>query len=153
MFEVTIECSTLPWSDVVCAGVHWHGGTNLPNGRDLLQRGLQGSHEPGRNINKIEQNLYFVVLQITHTEEMPESMMMKNAVISVFFLRFLQHGKYFKRHVPEKKKVCFWVNLVKLVAKKQFSFFSHNPTQPNLMHNNWPVEKTLLRNVHKRRKT
>jgi len=41
---------------------------------------------------------------ITHTEEMPESMMMKNAVISVFFLRFLQHGKYFKKHVPEKKK-------------------------------------------------
>ena len=36
---------------------------------------------------------------------MPESMMMKNAVISVFFLRFLQHGKYFKKHVPEKKKV------------------------------------------------
>ena len=58
-------------------------------------------------INKMEQNLYFVVVQITHTEEMPESMMMKNAVISVFFLRFLQHGKYFKRHVPEKKKVCF----------------------------------------------
>ena len=31
------------------AGVHWHGRTNLPNGRHLLQRGLQGSHEPGRN--------------------------------------------------------------------------------------------------------
>ena len=46
-----------------------------------------------------------IFLQITHTEEMPESMMMKNAVISVFFLRFLQHGKYFKKHVPEKKKV------------------------------------------------
>ena len=52
-----------------------------------------------------------IFVQITHTEEMPESMMMKNAVISVFFLRFLQHGKYFKRHVPEKKKVCFGVNL------------------------------------------
>ena len=49
--------------------------------------------------------MYF--LQITHTEEMPESMMMKNAVISVFFLRFLQHGKYFKKHVPEKKKVDY----------------------------------------------
>merc|ERR1711962_1576423 len=36
----------------------------------------------------------------THMEEMPESMMMKNAVISVFFLRFLQRGKYFGRHVP-----------------------------------------------------
>ena len=46
-------------------------------------------------------------LKITHTEEMPESMMMKNAVISVFFLRFLQHGKYFKKHVPEKKKVDY----------------------------------------------
>ena len=43
--------------------------------------------------------------QVTHMEEMPESMMMKNAVISVFFLRFLQHGKYFKARVPEKRKV------------------------------------------------
>ena len=49
-----------------------------------------------------EQDIPF---QITHVEEVPETMMMKNAVISVFFLRFLQHGKYFKRHVPEKKKV------------------------------------------------
>merc|ERR1712173_310113 len=68
---------------------------------------------------------------ITHTEEMPESMMMKNAVISVFFLRFLQHGKYFKRHVPEKKKVCY--------LKQTWS---------NLLHNKRCVGKTL-RNVHK----
>ena len=46
-----------------------------------------------------------VPFQITHVEEVPETMMMKNAVVSVFFLRFLQHGKYFKRHVPEKRKV------------------------------------------------
>ena len=158
-FSTTSKCLRWRWivySSLIwlgCAGVHWHRGTNLPNGRDLLQRGLQGSHEPGWNINKLEQKyLYFVVAQITHTEEMPESMMMKNAVISVFFLRFLQHGKYFKRHVPEKKKVCFLVNLVKTAAKKKFNFF-HKQTQFNLMHNNRPVEKTLLRNVHKRRKT
>ena len=41
---------------------------------------------------------------ITHINDMPECLTLKNAVISVFFLRFLQHGKYFKHYVPEKKK-------------------------------------------------
>ena len=75
--------------------------------------------------------------QITHTEEMPESMMMKNAVISVFFLRFLQHGKYFKKHVPEKKKVC-------IRAKPQFFLFG--PSQAiSAQSDKWPVRKVLKR--------
>jgi hypothetical protein len=41
---------------------------------------------------------------ITHINDMPECLTLKNAVISVFFLRFLQHGKYFKHYVPEKRK-------------------------------------------------
>ena len=75
--------------------------------------------------------------QITHTEEMPESMMMKNAVISVFFLRFLQHGKYFKKHVPEKKKVF-------IRAKPQFFLFG--PSQAiSAQSDKWPVRKVLNR--------
>ena len=32
---------------------------------------------------------------VTHINDMPESLTLKNSVISVFFLRFLQQGKYF----------------------------------------------------------
>ena len=114
-----------------------------------------GDYKALMNLVWIKKTLISIVcifVQITHTEEMPESMMMKNAVISVFFLRFLQHGKYFKRHVPEKKKVCFWVNLVKLAANYFFPHSIHlKQTEPNLMHNKRPVGKTLW-NVHKWRK-
>ena len=41
---------------------------------------------------------------ITHINDMPESLALKNSIISVFFLRFLQHGKYFQPLVPEKKE-------------------------------------------------
>ena len=40
----------------------------------------------------------------THINDMPDSLTLKNSVISVFFLRFLQHGKYFQPLVPEKKE-------------------------------------------------
>ena len=51
--STTSKCLRWPstWSSLIhrAAGVHWHGGTHLSNGRNLLQRGLQGSHEPGLN--------------------------------------------------------------------------------------------------------
>ena len=40
---------------------------------------------------------------VTHINDMPESLSLKNSVIAVFFLRFLQHGKYFHKHVPERR--------------------------------------------------
>lgn len=58
---------------------------------------------------------------VTHMEDMPESMMLKNAVISVFFLRFLQHGKYFKKHVPQKRKV-----------RKEDAYTDNPPGRPRL---------------------
>ena len=36
--------------------------------------------------------------------DIPEEKSMKCAVISVYLLRCLQHGKYFKHHVPQKVK-------------------------------------------------
>ena len=41
---------------------------------------------------------------MTHINDMPDSLTLKNSIISVFFLRFLQHGKYFQPLVPEKKE-------------------------------------------------
>ena len=40
---------------------------------------------------------------VTHINDTPESLSLKNSVISIFFLRFLQHGKYFQKHVPERR--------------------------------------------------
>ena len=57
------------------------------------------------NITEILDNDYSAMISmITHEKDAPDSLAMKNAVISVFFLRFLQHGKYFTRYVPEKKR-------------------------------------------------
>ena len=41
---------------------------------------------------------------VTHMSNVPEEKSMKCAVISVYLLRCLQFGKYFKDHVPQKKK-------------------------------------------------
>ena len=40
---------------------------------------------------------------VTHINDTQKSLSLKNSVIAVFFLRFLQHGKYFQHHVPERK--------------------------------------------------
>ena len=40
----------------------------------------------------------------THINDTSSSLSLKNSVIAVFFLRFLQQGKYFHKHVPEKKE-------------------------------------------------
>ena len=57
------------------------------------------------NIKEILDHDYSAMISmITHEKDAPDSLAMKNAVISVFFLRFLQHGKYFNRYVPEKKR-------------------------------------------------
>ena len=52
---------------------------------------------------------------VTHINETQESLSLKNSVISIFFLRFLQHGKYFQKHVPERR-----ANDRKLDPKEKF---------------------------------
>ena len=52
---------------------------------------------------------------VTHINDTPESLSLKNSVISIFFLRFLQHGKYFQKHVPERR-----ANDRKLDPKEKF---------------------------------
>ena len=41
---------------------------------------------------------------VNHISETPEDVSLRNAVVSIFFLRFLQHGNYFRKRVPERLK-------------------------------------------------
>ena len=52
---------------------------------------------------------------VTHINDASESLSLKNSVISIFFLRFLQHGKYFQNHIPDRR-----ANDSKLHPKEKF---------------------------------
>jgi hypothetical protein len=41
---------------------------------------------------------------VTHAANRPEDTEMRNTVIAVYLLRFLQHGRYFSPQVPERRK-------------------------------------------------
>ena len=67
--STTSKCLRWPstWSSLIprAAGVHWHGGAHLSNGRNLLQRGLQGSHEPG--LNQKDANINCMYFRADHS--------------------------------------------------------------------------------------
>lgn len=44
---------------------------------------------------------------VSHLYTMPEEVSLEHAIVSVYLLRCLQSGRYFERHVPQKKKGDF----------------------------------------------
>ena len=57
---------------------------------------------PGRPYESLD---YTTLMNlVTHAANRPEDIEMRNTVIAVYLLRFLQHGRYFSPQVPEKRK-------------------------------------------------